>query len=267
MQKMFPLFLLLTCLLSACLSPQSPGQPASDAAADADVPWQRDTLDPAATELWAAPRQVSAPADAPPADAIVLLDSSGHSAWEGTRNGQAVGWTFADGVLTIAPGSGDIRTRQAFGSIQLHLEFRIPAPENMEGPTGQGRGNSGIFFMERYELQVLDSHGGTTYSNGQCGAIYKQHAPLVNASRPPQTWQTYDVVFMAPVFSESGQVLRPATLTAFHNGVLIHNHSSILGPVEYRGLPQYQSHADKLPLRLQDHGNPVSYRNIWLREL
>jgi hypothetical protein len=230
--------------------------------------WERDAQDPQATELWVEPPVVTPGQGASaPSDAIVLFDGSNLAAWASTEEGEPIAWTVEDGVLTIAVGSTNLKTKQAFGSVQLHLEFRTPSKEDSEGPTGQGRGNSGIFFMGRYELQILDSYQNRTYGNGQAGAVYKQYPPLVNASRPAEVWQSYDVVFMAPVFGEAGQLLRPATLTAFHNGVLIQNNVSILGPVEYKGLPQYRPHAAKLPLQLQHHGNPVSFRNIWIREL
>jgi hypothetical protein len=230
--------------------------------------WDRNAQNPVATELWVDPPAVTPGAGmAPPSDAIVLFGSQGLSAWESVREDQPVGWSLIDGALTVGSGTGDIRTKQAFGDIQLHLEFRTPAPEDFQGPTGQGRGNSGVFFMEKYELQVLDSYQGDTYGSGQCGAIYKQYPPLVNASRPTQEWQVYDVVFMAPIFGEQGRMQRPATLTVFHNGVLIQNNVALLGPTEYIGQAFYQPHAAKLPLRLQDHGNPTSYRNIWVREL
>jgi hypothetical protein len=148
--------------------------------------------------------------------------------------------------------------------VQLHLEFRTPA--KIEGK-GQGRGNSGVFFMGRYEVQILDSHDNPTYVNGQAGSIYKQHPPLVNASRPPGEWQTYDIVFVAPRFAADGSLISPARITAFHNGVLVQHNAVLGGPTEYRGPSKYKPHAGKLPLELQDHGNPVAFRNIWAREI
>jgi len=229
--------------------------------------WDRNAQDPVATEIWN-PRvpKVTPGASwgAAPSDAIILLDGSNLDNWESTADGQSVGWELKDGVLTVVPGQPTIQTKQAFGSVQLHVEWRSPSV--LEGE-GQGRGNSGIFLMGKYELQVLDSYSSDTYSNGQAGAIYKQYPPLVNATKEPGEWQMYDIIFMAPVFSDSGSLLRPATITAFHNGVLIQNNKALMGPVEYRGLAQYRAHADRLPLQLQEHGNPVSYRNIWIREL
>ncbi len=166
--------------------------------------------------------------------------------------------------MTVVPGAGNIRTRRRFGDLQLHIEWRTPAEVSGEG---QDRGNSGIYLMERYELQVLDSYDNRTYSNGQAGAIYKQHIPMVNASREPGEWQSYDVVFTAPRFGADGALLSPTHMTVFHNGVLILNHVELRGPTKFIGEPEYEAHADRVPLLLQDHGNPVSYRNVWVREI
>jgi hypothetical protein len=166
--------------------------------------------------------------------------------------------------MTVAGGTGNIKSKQGFGDCQLHIEWRTPAIVKGEG---QGRGNSGIFFMGLYELQVLDNYNNVTYSNGQAGSIYKQRMPLVNASRKPGEWQTYDVVFTAPRFNEDGTVKAAARITVLHNGVLVQNNIEIWGATEYIGTPGYTKHADKLPFILQDHGDAVSYRNIWVREL
>ena len=165
--------------------------------------------------------------------------------------------------MTVAKGAGDIRTKQTFGDIQLHIEWRTPADVQGEG---QGRGNSGIFLSEKYELQVLDSYNNRTYSNGQAGSIYKQAIPMVNASRPPGEWQVYDVVFIAPKFNQDGTLNTPGRITVFHNGVLIHHNTEIKGTTEYIGKPKIVAHG-KASIRLQDHGNPTSFRNIWVREL
>jgi hypothetical protein len=200
---------------------------------------------------------------APPSDAIVLFDGTNLDAWESAKGGSA-GWEVRDGIMTVVKGTGSIQTKQGFGDVQLHVEWRTPS--EIKGK-GQGRGNSGVYLQKRYELQVLDSYNNPTYVNGQAGALYKQHVPLVNACRPPGQWQTYDIIFTAPRFRENGALFSPATMTVLHNGVLIQNHVTLLGSTENVGLPKYKKHDLKLPLLLQDHGNPVSYRNIWVREL
>lgn len=159
--------------------------------------------------------------------------------------------------------TGGIKTKQVFGDIQLHVEWRSPAEVKGEG---QGRGNSGVFLQERYEVQVLDSYANQTYANGQAGSVYKEYAPLVNASRKPGEWQSYDIIFTAPRFSEKGTLVVPGYLTVFHNGVLIQNHVALKGPTQYKGLPMPEVHG-KGPLLLQDHGDAVSFRNVWVREL
>lgn len=199
----------------------------------------------------------------PPSDAIVLFDGKDFSQWIGT-NGTPVDWTLQDGAMTVKRGAGMITTKQQFGDCQLHIEWRTPDVVKGEG---QGRGNSGIFLMGRYELQVLDSYNNKTYSNGQAGSIYKQLVPLVNVSRGPGEWQTYDVVFTAPRFSEKGILQSQARITVFHNGVLIQNNAAIWGGTEYIGIANYTPHAGKEPISLQDHGDAVSFRNIWIRPL
>ena len=173
-------------------------------------------------------------------------------------------WKLEDGGMVVAPRSGGIRTKAAFGDVQLHLEFRSPSV--VKG-TSQGRGNSGVFFMGLYEVQVLDSYNNPTYVNGQAGAVYKQHIPLVNASRPPGEWQTYDIVFVAQRFAPGGVMGTPARITMFHNGVLVQHDVEVKGPTANRGYPQYKPHAARLPLELQDHGDLVGFRNIWVREI
>lgn len=221
--------------------------------------------DPKATEIWTPVPPVVDPGGPgkPPSDAIVLFDGRDLSEWRG-KDGAGAGWKVADGAMTVVAKAGDIETRRELGDVQLHIEWRTPAVVEGEG---QERGNSGVYLMKRYELQVLDSFRNETYVNGQAGSIYKQYPPLVNASRPPGEWQSYDVVFTAPRFSANGTVERPATFTVFHNGVLIQNHVEARGSTVYIGEPRYDPHPPKAPLLLQDHGNPVSYRNIWVREL
>jgi Domain of Unknown Function (DUF1080) len=202
-----------------------------------------------------------------PSDATILYNGHGLGAFQ-KRDGSPAGWKIdADGAVTDIKGAGDLITKEAFGSCQLHLEFREPA--EVKG-NGQARGNSGVYIMGKYEIQVLDSYNNPTYSNGQAGAVYKQHVPLVNASRKPGEWQSYDIVFTAPQFKENGDLLSPASVTVIHNGVLIQNNVTILGPTDWVTKPKYEKHASKLPLMLQDHGddgNPISYRNIWIRNL
>jgi hypothetical protein len=224
---------------------------------------QEDT--PERTEVWEPEPAVVDPGDGqtPPSDAIVLFDGTNLDAWANLA-GDAAGWHVEDGVMTAVAGAGDIVTRQGFGDVQLHVEWRTPA--DVVGD-GQERGNSGVYLMQRYEVQVLDSYDNRTYSNGQAASLYKQHIPLVNASRKPGAWQTYDIVFRAPHFAADGEVDSPATVTVFHNGVLVQDHVTLLGPTLFIGDPAYAPHGPREPILLQDHSNPVSYRNIWVREL
>lgn len=200
---------------------------------------------------------------APPSDAIVLFDGTGLAQWEGDSGSQAP-WAVDSGFMVVVAGSGDIQTRQGFGDCQLHIEWMAPTPPRGEG---QERGNSGVFLMGRYEVQVLDSYHNRTYADGQAAAVYGQYPPLVNASRPPGEWQSYDVVFHGPRFRADGTVLRPARVTVFHNGVLVQDNVALTGPTAHQRRPPYVAHATALPLRLQDHGYPVRYRNIWIRPL
>ena len=214
---------------------------------------------------WPRPRVVD-PGPAPeapapiPSDAIVLFDGTNLSAW---ANGEH--WTVADGVATV--GKGDIRTKQGFGDCHLHVEFRTAADTS---GAGQQRSNSGVFLMDRYEIQILDSfQDGTdqpvTYFDGQCGALYKQQPPAVNACRRPGEWQTYDILFTRPRFNSDGSLEKPGRVSVFHNGVAIHSDTVIKGDTFFHAPPSYTAHADALPIRLQDHGNPVQFRSIWIR--
>jgi hypothetical protein len=198
----------------------------------------------------------------PPSDAIVLFDGKDLSKWQ-TDNGQPARWKVEGGYMEITKGGGTLVSKEQFGDCQLHVEFASPNP-----PQGvdQGRGNSGVIIMGRYEIQVLDNYGNETYPDGQCGSIYGQYPPLVNACRKPGEWQTYDIIFTAPRFQD-GKLVKPAYETVIHNGVLLHNHTEVMGAMTHRALPQYTPHGDRGPLVLQDHGNPVRYRNIWYREL
>jgi hypothetical protein len=207
--------------------------------------------------VWEEPKLVTpGTGGASPADAVVLLDGKNMDAWKGGEK-----WVFEDGA---AVAKSAVSTKQAFGDCQLHLEFA--SPKEVKG-RGQGRGNNGVGLMgARYEIQILDSWENPTYLDGMCAAVYKQRPPLVNASRRPGEWQTYDIVFEAPRFKD-GKLARPAYVTVLHNGVLVHNHVEILGATAYDRPPEYKPHAEKLPLVLMYHGNPVRFRNIWIREI
>jgi hypothetical protein len=222
--------------------------------------------DPTLTEIWNPEPKVVSPGktsqDAP-ADATVLFNGKDFSSWTG-KGGKQVEWTIADGAMTVKGGTGEITSKQGFGDCQLHIEWRTPSV--VKG-AGQGRGNSGIFLMGKYELQVLDSYNNKTYSNGQAGSIYKQLVPLVNASKAPGEWQTYDIIFTAPRFAADGRLQSQARITVIHNGVLIQNNQAIWGGTEFIGIAEYKPHNMKEPLVLQDHGDAVSFRNIWIREL
>ena len=222
-------------------------------------------LNPEDTEIWKPEPSIVIPAEdsMPPSDAIILFDGSNLSQWQ-HKNGDDASWSIENGAFTVVDGSGDLQTKVSFTDIQLHLEWKTPIKISGEG---QNRGNSGVFFQKRYEFQVLDSYNNRTYSNGQAASIYKQHIPLVNASKKPGEWQSYDVIFEAPVFNSDKTLQQPAFITVFHNGVLVHNHVKLDGPTLYSGVPQYTAHPKKQPLLLQDHQEPVSYRNIWIRNL
>ena len=200
---------------------------------------------------------------APPSDAIVLFDGRDLSKWEGEKGGEPQ-WTVADGGMQVKPKTGAIRTKQSFGSVQLHIEWATPSEVKGES---QGRGNSGVFLMGRYEVQVLDSYENPTYFHGQASAVYKQHAPLVNASRKPGEWQTYDIIFHAPRFNPDGKMIERARFTVLHNGVLVQDNVEVMGITTHEGPPYYEAHPDKLPLSLQDHGDLVRFRNVWVREI
>jgi hypothetical protein len=202
-------------------------------------------------------RELPVPA---PADAIVLFDGANLAQWHSGAKDAA--WKVVDGYVEVN-GTGDIETRASFGDCQMHVEFATPDPPKGDS---QGRGNSGVFLMGRYEIQVLDSYQNRTYADGQCAALYGQAPPLMNASAPPGTWQSYDITFRAPRF-DGEKLASPATVTLVHNGVLVHGNQAFLGATQHRALPAYAPHAPELPLVLQDHGDPVRYRNIWIRRL
>lgn len=221
--------------------------------------------EPEATEVWHPEARVVTPAEnnVPPSDAIVLFDGKNLEEWSSMENNAAAEWKVADDCMTVVKEKGNIKTKRKFGDIQLHIEWRTPAVVKGEG---QGRGNSGIFFQEKYEVQVLDNYENKTYSNGQAASIYKQSMPLVNACKKPGEWQTYDIIFTAPKFNKDGIKVSAAFLTVIHNGVLVQNHVEVKGSTEYIGQPKNLAHG-KASIVLQDHSNPVSYRNVWVREL
>ncbi len=204
------------------------------------------------------PGDSSAPA---PSDAVVLFDGTDLSAWQ-RLNGEPPTWHVTEGYIEVARRTGPIETKQGFGDVQLHIEWATP-----NSGDGQDSGNSGVFLMGTYEVQVLNSYDNVTYPDGQAAAVYGQYPPLVNASRPPSQWQAYDIVFRRPHFNEDGSLEKPARITVFHNGVLVQDNVTLTGPTGHRSRPPYKAHADRMPLRLQDHNEPTRFRNIWVREL
>jgi hypothetical protein len=229
------------------------------------------TANPKDTEVWSpVPKMVSF--QNTPADAIILFNGGNLDQWLTVKDKSAAKWTVKDNIFTVKKGTGSIETKQSFSNYQLHIEWLIPA--NITG-SGQARGNSGLFLASTgigdggYELQVLDSYNNSTYSNGQAGSIYKQAIPLVNASKKPGEWQSYDIVWNAPIFNDNGSLKSAARVTVLHNGILIQNNVEIKGETVYIGAPFYKKHGPS-PIKLQDHGDPsepISFRNIWIREL
>lgn len=239
--------------------------------------------DPKLTEIWSpVPKIITAGKSVTndaPSDAIILFKEKKDTInWVGKKS-KRFNWKADDSSMTVVPFSEDaeysaeekqkntvqgLQTKQAFGDCQLHIEWRTPAEVKGDG---QNRGNSGVLFMGRYELQILDSYNNPTYSNGEAGSVYKQYMPMVNVSRPPGEWQSYDVIFIAPQFYPDSMLKSPARMTVFQNGALIQNNVELWGSMQFIGVPKYEMHAAKEPLLLQDHRNPVSFRNIWIREL
>jgi len=199
----------------------------------------------------------------PPSDAFVLFNGKDLSQWEDSK-GKPARWKVKNNYMEVVKKTGSIRTIQKFGDCQLHIEWSTPLPVSGKG---QERGNSGVFLMDLYEVQVLDCYNNQTYADGMAGAIYGQHPPLVNACRPPGEWQSFDIIFRRPLFADNGSLTKPARMTILHNGVLIQDNAELTGPTAWKKRPPYKFHPDKLPISLQDHGNPVRYRNIWIRKL
>lgn len=221
------------------------------------------------SEYWTPQPKIVTPGDiksnSAPSDAIVLFDGKDLSAWESTKGGAAE-WIVKNGVFTVNKKTGDIQTKKKFENFQLHIEWCVP--ENISG-TSQGRGNSGIFLQDKYEIQVLDCYNNETYVNGQTGSIYKQTPPLANAMRKPGEWNVYDIIYSAPIFKEDGTYRVPPHVTVIQNGIVLQNNTTILGTTEYIGFPKVEKHGAG-PIRLQSHGDPsepISFRNIWIREM
>jgi hypothetical protein len=242
--------ILSSCVFSSCRGPANVALPVFD--------WPvHDMNRPVPPVVAPAPEP-----HAPPSDAVVLFDGRDLSAWRAGNGGEA-GWKLEDGYVEVVRGAGSIWTRQPFGDVQMHMEWASPDPPS---GSGQGRGNSGVKLMGLYEIQVLDSYENRTYADGQAGSVYGLYPPLVNVSRPPGQWQTFDIIFRAPRFAPNGSLVRPARVTVLHNGVLVQDNVALSGPTGRQRAP-YRAHDERLPMMLQDHGDPVRYRNIWVREL
>jgi hypothetical protein len=274
--SLIPLPALGALLLAACAgqqpAPRSAPAPAATTAAAATPGRQ---MRPEETEIYTPVPKVVTPGTngSAPSDAIVLFNGSSLDEWVLSKDKSPATWPVTDGIFTVNKAAGGIETKRSFTDYQLHIEWRIPV--GITG-SGQARGNSGVFLASTgagdagYELQVLDSYNNSTYVNGQAGSIYKQSPPLVNAMRPPGEWQTYDVVWTAPRFNADGSLKSPAYVTVLHNGVLVQNHYALKGPTQYIGIPSYSVAHGAAPIKLQAHGDPsppISFRNIWVREL
>lgn len=254
MKRLFPLAVVTLLVAPSALS-QDSRDPADWEVHDRERPQPTVIMPPTPSTQEQAGR--------PPSDAIVLFGGTGLSAWE-TPDGEPVPWQSTTEYFQVLPGTGGIQTKQGFGDVQVHVEWTAPEP-----PVGedQDRGNSGVFLMGRYEVQVLDVYLNRTYPDGQAAAVYGQYPPLVNAMRAPGEWNVYDIVFTRPRFDGQGNLESPAYVTVFHNGVLVQNHEELTGPSSHYERPEYEAHPDRLPISLQDHDHPVRFRNMWVREL
>ncbi|WP_337040547.1 3-keto-disaccharide hydrolase [Emticicia sp. 17c] len=225
---------------------------------------------PETTEVWEPKPKLVVPgktAGSAPSDAVMLFDGKSLDGWQHTKDNAPAKWTLKDGVMTAKNGTGEIRTKQEFGSFQIHVEFNMPLDAKKAGyPNG---GNSGVFLHGRYEVQIFDSYNNEVpiYANGMAGSIYKQVIPAANAMLKPGEWNTYDIIFTAPKFRYNGSVETPAYVTVLMNGVMVLNHFEIQGTIQYIGIPSYEYYSGKGPIALQEHGSEVSFRNIWIREL
>jgi 3-keto-disaccharide hydrolase len=254
MQKLFHLFFCGAFLLLC----------ASAASAQVDTRWKiHDMNRPLPPVITPGTASTPDTPGKPPSDAIVLFDGKDLGQWAAEDGGPAK-WKVEQGYMEVVPRTHNIHTKNSFGDCQLHVEFAEPTPPKGES---QERGNSGVFLMNTYEIQVLDSYENKTYADGQAAAVYGQYPPLVNAARPPGQWQSYDIVFHGPRFDAQGKLLRPARVTVFHNGVLVQDNVEPTGPTEHGERPPYKPGPDKAPLGLQDHGTLVRYRNLWIRQL
>ncbi len=251
------LVILAVCSVFACLAAYAP---ARDRRSDQQKWSIHDETRPQPPVVELGPAGPPVPS---PSDAAILFDGRDLSKWV-TGKGEPAGWKVENGYMEVVEGTGSIRTRESFGDCQLHVEWASPA--RVVG-AGQGRGNSGVFLMDTYEVQVLDCYNNKTYPDGMTASIYGQFPPLVNACRKPGEWQTFDIVFHAPRFGAGEKLLHPALMTVFHNGILVHDDVELTGPTAHKARPPYEAHAGKLPVSLQDHGHPVRFRNIWIRGL
>jgi hypothetical protein len=262
MHRKAPMSLLLSA--GALLTFAAADSGAASSPSQVDLRWKvHDTSRPQPPIVTPGTESTRDKSGLPPSDAIILFDGSGLAEWVSSKGGPAR-WNLAGGHMETGQSAGDIVTKRDFGDCQLHVEWATPNPPHGED---QGRGNSGIYLMSLYEVQVLDSFENKTYPDGQAAAIYGQFPPLVNVSRGPGVWQTYDIIFHGPRFSQEGKLLRPAKMTILHNGVLVQDNVELTGPSDYMKRPPYRPHPEKMPLLLQDHGQPVSFRNIWIREI
>lgn len=251
------LVILTICSVFACLAAFAP---ARDRRADLQKWSIHDESRPQPPVADPGPAGPPLPASS---DAVVLFDGRDLSKWV-TGKGEPAAWKVENGYMEVVKGSGSIRTKEGFGDCQLHVEWASPA--GVVG-AGQGRGNSGVFLMDTYEVQILDCYHNKTYPDGMTASVYGQYPPLVNACRKPGEWQTFDIVFHPPRFDAGGKLLHPALMTVFHNGILVHDDVELTGPTAHKDRPPYEVHAGKLPISLQDHGHPVRFRNIWIRGL